>query len=115
MARSSRPPEKRARRRPRVRVTTLAAFAALVLIGVLYYKPVRTYLETRGDLSRRTADVRKLEEQRARLERRLEATATQETLTREARRLGFVRPGEQLYIVKGIKAWQRAHTARDGD
>lgn len=115
MARSPRPSKWRARRRPRIRVTTLAALAALVLIGVLYYKPVRTYIDTRGELSRRTADVRKLEEQRARLERRLQATGTEVSLTREARMLGFVRPGEQLYIVKGIKAWQRTHTAsRDG-
>lgn len=94
------------------------ALAALVLIGVLYYKPVRTYLETRGELSRRTADVRRLEAQKARLEKRLKTNATQLSLTREARRLGFVRPGEQLYIVRGIPAWRRAqetHTARDGE
>jgi hypothetical protein len=25
---------------------------------------------------------------------------------REARRLGFVKPGEQLFIVRGIAAWR---------
>ncbi len=28
---------------------------------------------------------------------------------REARRLGYVKPGERLFIVKGINAWRRAH------
>jgi hypothetical protein len=28
--------------------------------------------------------------------------------------LGFVKPGEHLFIVKGIEAWKKAHTI-DGD
>ena len=27
-----------------------------------------------------------------------------------ARRLGYIRPGEHLFIVKGIKAWERANS-----
>jgi hypothetical protein len=30
-------------------------------------------------------------------------------VTREARRLGYVKPGERLFIVKGIGAWRRHH------
>ena len=90
-------------------------FAAIVLIGFLYYKPVRTYLETREQLARRAADVRALEVERDGLKRRLADSASAAALTREARRLGYVRPGEQLYIVKGIPAWRRAHTARNAD
>ena len=30
-------------------------------------------------------------------------------LVREARRLGFVKPGEQLFIVRGIAAWRAGH------
>jgi hypothetical protein len=30
-------------------------------------------------------------------------------LAREARRIGYVKPGERLFIVKGISSWQRAH------
>jgi hypothetical protein len=50
------------------------------------------------------------------LERRLAASTSTEALAREARRLGFVKPGQHLYIVKGIPAWLRAHEAslRDG-
>jgi hypothetical protein len=32
---------------------------------------------------------------------------------REARRLGYVAPGERLYIVKGIKSWRRQHEQKD--
>jgi hypothetical protein len=33
-----------------------------------------------------------------------------DVVAREARRLGYVRQGEHLFIVKGIGAWRRAHT-----
>jgi len=29
-------------------------------------------------------------------------------VAREARRIGYVKPGEQLFIVKGIAAWRAA-------
>jgi hypothetical protein len=32
-----------------------------------------------------------------------------QSLTRRARRIGLVQQGEQLFIVKGIPAWRRAH------
>ena len=32
-------------------------------------------------------------------------------LGREARRIGFVKPGERLFIVKGIVEWRRARRA----
>ena len=31
---------------------------------------------------------------------------------REARQMNLVRPGERLFIVKGIPEWRRAHTMR---
>jgi hypothetical protein len=34
---------------------------------------------------------------------------TTEQLVREARRLGLVKPGERLFIVKGIPAWRKHH------
>jgi cell division protein FtsB len=91
------------------------AVGALALIGVLYYQPLRTYMETRNELVQREGAVRALERERDALEARLAATGTAEMLTREARRLGLVRPGERLFIVKGIDAWRRAHTARHRD
>jgi hypothetical protein len=84
----------------------------LVVVGFLYYRPLSTWLGTRAELARREADVRGLRAERGRLERRLTQAQSVETLGREARRLGYVKPGERLFIVKGIPAWQRRHARR---
>ena len=89
---------------------------AVCLIALLYYRPVRTYVQTHRTLVKREADVRALQAQRRALERKLAASATNAALVREARRLGYVRPGERLFIVKGLEAWDRARRTirRDG-
>ena len=97
--------------RPRFLLRWLA-LGALVLIGVLYYQPVRSYLEARDALAGRRAEVHALERERLALERWLADSQTGFTLLRNARRLGLVRPGERLYIVKGITEWQRARATR---
>jgi cell division protein FtsB len=56
--------------------------------------------------------VRSLRAERERLDRGLTNAQSTETLAREARRLGYVKPGERLFIVKGIPAWQRRHYRR---
>lgn len=80
----------------------------LAFVGLLYYRPLANYFETRATLTERQAEVRQLREERERLEVRLARSATDEALSREARRMSFVRPGEQLFIVKGISAWRRS-------
>lgn len=87
------------------------AVAAIALIGLLYYKPLRSYFGTRAELHARKAEVRQLSAQKRTLERRLAQVGTGEALLRQARRLGLVRPGERLYIIKGIEAWRRSQTA----
>ena len=57
----------------------------------------------------RAQEVRLLRAQKLRLERRLAEADTPTALTREARRIGYVKPGERLFIVKGIAAWRRLH------
>ena len=77
----------------------------------LYYRPLSSYLETRRDLAVRKAEVETLREARSALRLRLvDSTSVQET-EREARRLGFVRPGERLFVVRGVSAWRRAHAS----
>ena len=88
------------------------AVGALALVGFLYYQPLRSYLETRDELEQRSAEVRALAEQRRALEARLAAQATATARAREARRLGYVKPGERLYIVKGIDEWRQARARR---
>jgi cell division protein FtsB len=53
--------------------------------------------------------VRQLRAQKLRLEQRLADMDTPQSVTREARRLGYVKPGERLFIVKGIASWRRHH------
>ena len=57
--------------------------------------------------------MRALRAQKLRLERRLAESDTAQAVTREARRLGYVKPGERLFIVKGIAAWRRQHEQND--
>jgi cell division protein FtsB len=105
----------RRRRRPRrsVLVRRWLGVGGLLLIGLLYYRPLHTYVATRKTLAERAADVRQLRSERRSLERKVADATTDSALVREARRLGLVRPGERLFIVKGIEAWERArHTIR---
>jgi cell division protein FtsB len=91
----------------------LAALGVLALVAILYLQPVRTYLETRQTLAQRAAEVRRLESERRDLERRLAAQTSTAALVRQARWLALVKPGERLYIVKGVDAWRRAHAGRE--
>ena len=101
-------------RRPR-HLRRWVAAGALALVAFLYVSPLRTYLEAREALARRSADVAALAREKQALERRLEAQTSMDSLVRDARRLGLVRPGERLFIVKGIPAWRRAHAAETGE
>ena len=92
------------------------AVAGVAIVGFLYYRPLRSYLDTRHALTARHAEVRGLEAQKRLLERRLSVTTSPAALELEARRLGLVKPGERLFIVQGIAAWKRRHggTIRHG-
>lgn len=101
-----------ARRRASVRRTNLRRAVLLlgvVLVGYLYYHPLRTYFDTKGELAARAGEVQVLQAQKRKLERQLRESGTPQALAREARmQLSLVRPGERLFIVKGIDAWRRA-------
>jgi cell division protein FtsB len=103
------PRSQRRASRPRRRVPVLrwAAVATLVIVALLYYRPLKSYLETRASLHERRAEVQELRAKRDDLARRLEDADTPEALARRARKLGLVKPGEQLFIVKGIEEWKR--------
>jgi cell division protein FtsB len=107
---------RQARRPP---VATLArrwlAVVAIALIGYAYYHPLRSWLETRQELATRRSEVGQLAAEKRALQERLQASTSLDSLAKEARRLGYVRPGEHLFIVKGIAAWKKAHTTIGGD
>lgn len=105
--RASRPPR-------RVPIVRWAALATLAFVALLYYRPLKSYVETRGALEARQAEVRKLRAKRDELARLLEEADTPEALARRARKLGLVKPGERLFIVTGIEEWKRELQTRLG-
>ena len=90
------------------------AVLLVVAIGYAYYHPLRSWLETRHELSSRRAEVGGLATEKRALQDQLQFSASSDALTREARRLGLIRPGEHLFIVKGIQAWKKAHPTTIG-
>lgn len=81
-------------------------------VAFLYSQPLRSYFTAQKALEERTDEVRSLHREKQRLQRRLTASDTSEELARQARRLGYVKPGERLFIVKGLAAWRRQHEHR---
>jgi cell division protein FtsB len=89
------------------------AVGALLLVGLLYYRPLHDYFDARSQRAVQSVAVRKLEREQAALERRLAHAASLAALAAEARTLGYVRPGEHLFIVKDIPQWRhRQHASR---
>ena len=78
-----------------------------MLVALLYYRPLKAYVDARHELAQRSAAVQALRENKATLERRLGSSTSLATLAREARALGYVKPGEHLFIVKGINQWRQ--------
>ena len=85
----------------------MLAIGGLTLLVFLYWKPTQTYLHTKQQLDIRRTQVQQLRDERSQLEKRIALAGTSEQLVREARRLGLVKPGERLFIVKGISAWRK--------
>ncbi|HEY2310718.1 MAG TPA: septum formation initiator family protein [Gaiellaceae bacterium] len=83
------------------------AVGALVLVALLYYRPLHDYLDARSQRAVRVAAVQKLQRQQTRLEQRLHHASSLTALAAEARALGYIRPGEHLFIVKDIPQWRR--------
>ena len=99
------------RRRPRKRrfgaPRWLLPLVVLGVVAFLYVRPISAYLDTRSQLGERRAEVAALRAQRAKLEARLEQETSVDGLARQARRIGYVRPGEHLFIVEGTAAWAK--------
>ncbi|MBA2359611.1 MAG: septum formation initiator family protein [Actinobacteria bacterium] len=83
------------------------AAGTVAVVALLYYRPVASYIETRTSLENRAAEVDALRVKRDELARRLAESDTPEALARRARRLGLVKAGERLFILKGIEEWRR--------
>jgi cell division protein FtsB len=95
------------------------AMAALVLVGLLYYRPLHDYFDARAQRAAGLAAVRQLEREQTALKQRLAQASSDAALAAAARTLGYIRPGEHLFIVKDIPQWRRRqhggrHAARRG-
>ncbi len=108
--------ERGERRRVRLKRPRVPRFVVpLVVLGVvamLYVRPISSYAETRDQLAERRAEVASLRVDRDRAAARLERATSLDELARDARLIGYVRPGEHLFIVKGTAEWKRQHAAR---
>ena len=87
------------------------AVAVLVLVGLLYYRPLHEYFTSRAQRAERLAEVVKLEREQAVLERRLREASSAAALAAQERLLGYVHPGDHLFIVKDIPQWRRRQNA----
>jgi cell division protein FtsB len=103
------------RTRSQRRLRLLWAVALVGVAAYLYYQPLSSYFQTRSDLAARRAEVETLRVVKAELELRLESSTSLESVEREARRIGYVRPGEQLFVVTGIADWRKAQRRLRGD
>jgi len=89
------------------------ALGALVLVGLLYYRPLHDYFSARSQRAVQLAAVRKLQKEQDSLESRLRHASSDAALAAEARSLGYVPQGEHLFIVKDIPKWRhRQHASR---
>ena len=91
----------RLRRRPPNLLRWLGV-AVVCAIAFAYVQPIRSFLETRTEVAKGEALRASLLRSQVVLRHRLAETGTDAFLEREARRLGLVRPGERLFIVKGV-------------
>ena len=91
----------------RLRPIRLLAIGGILLLGLLYWKPLHTYMSTRHELQTRRADVRSLQTEKSELEKRIAQADTATAVLREARLIGWVKPGERLFIVRGISTWRK--------
>jgi len=92
-----------------LRPTRLLALAGLAVLGLFYWKPLHNYMQTKQELRQRQTEVQELAAERRRLAQQIAAVGSGTTLVREARNLGLVKPGERLFIVRGIDAWRAAN------
>ena len=99
------PPRRRKPSRSKLALRWLGV-AVLLAVAFAYVQPLRAYRDARAEVFERRSELVVLEREAAALGRRVQLVDDDQFVEREARRLGLVRPGEQLFIVKGIERWR---------
>jgi cell division protein FtsB len=104
----SRRPARARRRRQRTGARRFVLFFLLGLIALLYAGPLRAYYDKRELVNQQRTQVELLKSAKSELKLKLREASTLEAAEREARRLWYAKPGEHLYIVKGIDEWRKS-------
>ena len=89
-----------------MRTRFLLTISCVVVVTLLYWQPIHSYFHTKRLVNSIQAEILLLQRQQRGLKQRIATVGTGLDLVREARRLGFVKPNEQLFIVTGIAAWR---------
>ena len=83
-----------------------------MLFALLYYRPLKAYVDARSELGHRSQVVHQLQADKQRLEQRLgSSTVARDPVARGALRSGTCGPASTSYIVKGIDAWRQRERA----
>src|SRR3954470_5731574 len=84
------------------RVGRCALLAVFVGIVVLYVGPATSLIRAVGQSKQRDAEAGALQREHDRLAARKRALQRPGVLEREARRLGYVKPGERSYVIRDL-------------
>ena len=93
-------------------IHVLLVLAVIAAIAFAYVQPIRAYLAAQDDIAQHRAQRSSLLHQQAGLRHQLALVETDAFVEREARRIGLVRPGETLYVVKGVQKWKAGSSGR---
>jgi cell division protein FtsB len=84
------------------RVARLSLLIALLFVLLLYVKPVTRYFEAWRLSGDTQGEVKELRGDNAALRARAKELRQDSRVELEARRLGMARPGERVYVVRGL-------------
>ena len=84
------------------RVGRCALLAVFVGLVVLYIGPATSLVGAIGQSKARNAEVQRLQHENKRLAARKRDLQRPGTMEREARRLGYVKPGERAYVIRDL-------------
>jgi hypothetical protein len=82
------------------RVGRWALICVFAFVLYLYIGPARSWLTTYAEAKRKRADVAELRVQNARLRERKRRRERPRAREQQARKLGMVKAGEKLYVVR---------------
>jgi cell division protein FtsB len=84
------------------RVARLSLLVVLALVLLSYVGPAAEYLRAWGLARQTRGEVHELQRDNARLRARAKELQKLETVELEARKAGMARPGERVYVVRGL-------------